>query len=64
MEFFNLIKATQKSDNPDAVHWQTAKTEARAYLMLDVALEGAGIETGRGHDYNKPVTGAVTTVRT
>jgi exodeoxyribonuclease VIII len=55
MEFFNLIKATQKSGKPDAVHWQTAKTEARAYLMLDVALEDAGIETGRGHDYNKPV---------
>jgi exodeoxyribonuclease VIII len=55
MEFFNLIKATQKSGKPDAIHWQTAKTEARANLMLDVALEDAGIETGRGHDYNKPV---------
>lgn len=54
MEFFILIKATQKSGKPDAVHWQTAKTEARANLMLDVALEDAGIETGRGHDYNKP----------
>lgn len=55
MEFFNLIKATQKSGKPDGVHWQTAKTETRANLMLDVALEDAGIETGRGHDYNKPV---------
>lgn len=55
MEFFNLIKATQKSGKLDAVHWQTAKTEARANLMLDVALEDAGIEIGRGHDYNKPV---------
>lgn len=55
MEFFNFIKATQKSGQPDAVIWFTAKTEARASLMLDVALEDAGIETGRGKNYQKPV---------
>jgi exodeoxyribonuclease VIII len=55
MEFFHLIKATQKSGKPDAVHWQTHKTEARANLALDVALEDAEIVTGRGQDYNKPV---------
>lgn len=48
MEFFNVVKATQKSGKQDAVVWFTAKTEARANLMLDVALEDAGIETGRG----------------
>lgn len=55
MEFFHLIKATQKSGKPDAVHWQTHKTEARANLALDVALEDAEIVTGRGQEYNKPV---------
>lgn len=42
MEFFNVVKATQKSGKQDAVVWFTAKTEARANLMLDVALEDAG----------------------
>lgn len=55
MEFFHLIKATQKSGKPDAIFWQSQKTEARASLALDVALEDAEIETGRGHDYLKPV---------
>ncbi|QIG33587.1 exonuclease [Leclercia adecarboxylata] len=55
MEFFNHIKATQKSGKPDAVYWGTFKTEARANLALDVALEDAGIETGRGKDYLKPI---------
>lgn len=55
MEFFNVVKATQKSGKQDAVVWFTAKTEARANLMLDVALEDAGIETGRGKDYAKPI---------
>ncbi|WP_447868973.1 RecE family exodeoxyribonuclease [Raoultella ornithinolytica] len=55
MEFFNLIKATQKSGKPDAVIWRTAKSESRANLQLDVDLEDAGIETGRGHDYMKPI---------
>lgn len=55
MEFFHLIKATQKSGKPDAIFWQSQKTEARANLALDVALEDAEIETGRGHDYLKPV---------
>ena len=55
MEFFNVVKATQKSGKKDAVVWFTAKTEARANLMLDVALEDAGIETGRGKDYAKPI---------
>ncbi|ENC9732401.1 TPA: exodeoxyribonuclease [Citrobacter freundii] len=55
MEFFNVVKATQKSGKQDAVVWLTAKTEARANLMLDVALEDAGIETGRGKDYAKPI---------
>ncbi|POT55112.1 exodeoxyribonuclease VIII [Citrobacter amalonaticus] len=55
MEFFNVVKATQKSGKQDAVVWFTAKTEARANLMLDVALEDAGIETGRGKDYTKPI---------
>ncbi|MFP8397973.1 RecE family exodeoxyribonuclease [Raoultella ornithinolytica] len=55
MQFFNLIKATQKSGKPDGVIWRTAKSESRANLQLDVDLEDAGIETGRGHDYMKPI---------
>lgn len=55
MEFPYVVKATQKSGKPDAFIWFTAKTEARANLMLDVALEDAGIETGRGKDYAKPI---------
>jgi exodeoxyribonuclease VIII len=56
MEFFYVVKATQKSGKDDAVIWFTAKSEARASLMLDVALEEAGIEeTGRGKDYAKPI---------
>ncbi len=55
MEFFYHIKATQKSGKPDGVLWFTAKTESRAALQLDVELEDAGIETGRGKDYAKPV---------
>lgn len=55
MEFFYVVKATQKSGKPDAVVWFTAKTEARANLQLDVALEDANIETGRGKDYQKPI---------
>lgn len=55
MEFFYFIKATQKSGKEDAVIWFTAKSEARANLQLDVELEDAGIETGRGKDYVKPV---------
>jgi len=55
MEFFYVVKATQKSCKQDAVIWFTAKSEARAALTLDVALEDAGIETGRGKDYAKPV---------
>ncbi|MBL5943363.1 PD-(D/E)XK nuclease-like domain-containing protein [Enterobacter asburiae] len=55
MEFFHLIKATQKSGKEDAVIWFTARSEARANLQLDVELEDAGIETGRGKDYAKPV---------
>ncbi|HCB1851475.1 TPA: PD-(D/E)XK nuclease-like domain-containing protein [Citrobacter freundii] len=55
MESFNLFRATQKSGKPDFVIWVSAKTDSRAALMLDVALEDAGIETGRGKDYAKPV---------
>lgn len=55
MEFFFVVKATQKSGKEDAVIWFTAKSEARANLQLDVELEDAGIETGRGKDYSKPV---------
>nr|EKJ2707198.1 3'-5' exoribonuclease [Escherichia coli] len=55
MEFFYHIKATQKSGKPDGAIWFSAKTEARADLQLVVALEDAGIETGRGKDYLKPV---------
>lgn len=55
MEFPYVVKATQKSGKPDAFVWFTAKTEARANLMLDVVLEDAGIETGRGKDYAKPI---------
>lgn len=55
MEFFYLIKATQKSGKPDGVIWFSAKTEARAALTLDVKLEDTGIETGRGKDYAKPI---------
>lgn len=55
MEYSHLIPATQKSGKPDAYIWFTAATKSRAALMLDVALEDAGIETGRGKDYGKPV---------
>lgn len=55
MEFFQLIKASQKSGKPSAVCWFTAKTEARAKLQVQVILEDAEIETGRGQDYNNPV---------
>jgi exodeoxyribonuclease VIII len=55
MEFFYVVKATQKSGQEDAVIWFTAKSEARANLQLDVELEDAGIETGRGKDYAKPI---------
>ncbi|WNJ80571.1 RecE family exodeoxyribonuclease [Cedecea neteri] len=55
MEFFYAVKATQKSGKQDAVIWFTAKTEARANLQLDVKLEDAGIETGRGKDYQKAI---------
>lgn len=55
MEFPFVIRATQKSGKPDAFVWIDAKTESRAALMLDVALEDAGIETGRGKDYMKPI---------
>ncbi len=30
MEFFNVVKATQKSGKKDAVIWRSAKSEARA----------------------------------
>lgn len=55
MEFFYLVKASQKSGKKDAVIWFTAKSAARANLQLDVALEDAEIETGRGKDYAKPI---------
>lgn len=55
MEYFYLIKATQKSGKADAVIWRTNKSEARALLQLDVDLEDAGIKTGRGKDYQKPI---------
>ncbi|MEH8760115.1 RecE family exodeoxyribonuclease, partial [Klebsiella pneumoniae] len=55
MEYFYLIKATQKSGKADAVIWRTNKSEARALLQLDVDLEDAGIDTGRGKDYQKPI---------
>lgn len=55
MEFFYLIKATQKSGKPSAVVWFSAKTEARAKLQVQVILEDNEIDTGRGHDYQLPV---------
>lgn len=55
MEYFYLIKATQKSGKADAVIWRTNKSEARALLQLGVDLEDAGIVTGRGKDYQKPI---------
>lgn len=55
MEYFYLIKATQKSGKADAVIWRTNKSEARALLQLDVDLEDAEIETGRGKDCLKPI---------
>lgn len=55
MEYFFLIKATQKSGKADAIIWRSAKYEARAQLQLDVDLEDAEIETGRGKDYLKPI---------
>lgn len=44
-------KSDSKSGKADAVIWRTNKSEARALLQLDVDLEDAGIETGRGKDY-------------
>lgn len=55
MEFFYVVKATQKSGKQDATVWFTAKSEARANLMLDVVLEDAEIETGRGKYYARPI---------
>lgn len=55
MEFFYLIKASQKSGKPSAVVWFSAKTEARAKLQIQVILEDNEIATGRGHDYQLPV---------
>lgn len=55
MEFFYVVKATQKSGKDDAVIWFTTKSDARANLQLDVELEDAGIETGRGKDFQKPI---------
>ncbi|ELY4673362.1 hypothetical protein SM021_004012 [Cronobacter muytjensii] len=55
MEFFYLVRATQKSKKPHAVFWFTDKTETRAKLRAQVILEDAGIEVGRGHDYQLPV---------
>ncbi|MBH5327785.1 PD-(D/E)XK nuclease-like domain-containing protein [Salmonella enterica] len=55
MEFFYVVKATQKSGKQDATVWFTAKSEARANLMLNVVLEDAEIETGRGKDYARPI---------
>ncbi|MBF8470424.1 exodeoxyribonuclease VIII [Klebsiella michiganensis] len=55
MEYFYLIKATQKSGKADGIIWRSAKSEARAQLQLDVDLEDAEIETGRGKDYLKPI---------
>ncbi|HDN7590824.1 TPA: exodeoxyribonuclease, partial [Salmonella enterica subsp. enterica serovar Chester] len=55
MEFFYVVKATQKSGKQDATVWFTAKSEARANLMLDVVLEDAEIGTGRGKDYARPI---------
>ncbi len=55
MEFFYVVKATQKSGKQGATVWFTAKSEARANLMLDVVLEDAEIETGRGKDYARPI---------
>lgn len=55
MEYFYLIKATQKSGKADAIIWRSAKSEARAQLQLNVDLEDAEIETGRGKDYLKPI---------
>ena len=55
MEYFYLIKATQKSGKADAIIWRSAKSEARAQLQLDVDLEDAEIETGRGKEYQKPI---------
>lgn len=56
MEFFNLIKASQKSKKPNGIFWFSAKTAARAKLQAQVILEDAEIEVGRGHDYQLPVT--------
>lgn len=55
MEFFHLVKASQKSGKPSAVFWFTAKTEARAKLQAQVVLEDNDIEVGRGQDYQLPV---------
>lgn len=55
MEFFHLVKASQKSGKPNIVFWFTAKTEARAKLQAQVILEDNDITVGRGQDYQLPV---------
>lgn len=55
MEFFTLIKATQKSGKPDGVFWFSAKSEKSAKLKAPLLLEEADIETGRGQDYQLPI---------
>lgn len=55
MEFFTLLKASQKSGKPNAVFWFSAKTESRAKLQVQVVLEDNGIEVGRGQDYQLPI---------
>lgn len=55
MEFFHLVKASQKSGKPSFVFWFTAKTEARAKLQAQVILEDNDIAVGRGQDYQLPV---------
>lgn len=55
MEFFTLLKASQKSGKANAVFWFSAKTESRAKLQVQVVLEDNGIEVGRGQDYQLPI---------
>lgn len=55
MEFFTLLKASQKSGKPNGVFWFSAKTESRAKLQVQVVLEDNGIEVGRGQDYQLPI---------
>ncbi|MCS3602705.1 exodeoxyribonuclease VIII [Buttiauxella sp. BIGb0471] len=50
-----MLKARKNSGIKDLFFWCDEKTEARAKLRLQIAMEDAEIEVGRGHDYQLPI---------